>query len=359
VDVLPAKRYSLVFHFGGGTRDMQSTATLGQSRFRSFLFGSLTVILTLVISAAAAEAILRLKNASMRNYDIEMWRYGRELKVASKLAALGHEHIPDAKATLQSVEIRINAWGLRGGPVNESPAPDRRRVLVLGSSIALGWGVPEEKVVSSLLQAKFEAAGQNVEVLNAGIGNYNAERYIERFLHRLTPLRPTDLLILAFVRDGEPLEQGGGNLLLRNSQLAVTAWTVVNRLLGSFGAETLVEHYRRIYSPDSTAVTEMNAEFAKLAAYTRQHRIRVILAMVPDIHNLDQYPLQFVHDIFSTTARDNGFAYLDLLPALKGLAASEIWAMPGDPHPNARGHALMADAIYPILTSGTPPSKGL
>jgi lysophospholipase L1-like esterase len=349
----------LVFHFGGGMRNMQSTATLGQSRIRSFLFGSLTVILTLVISAAAAEAILRLKNASMRNYDIEMWRYGRELKVASELAALGHEHIPDAKATLQSVEIRINAWGLRGGPVNESPAPDRRRVLVLGSSIALGWGVPEENVVSSLLQAKFQAAGQNVEVLNAGIGNYNAERYIERFLHRLTPLRPTDLLILAFVRDGEPLEQGGGNLLLRNSQFAVTAWTVVNRMIGSVGADNLVEHYRRIYSPDSTAVTEMNAEFAKLAAYARQHRIRITLAMVPDIHNLDQYPLQFVHDVFSTTARDNGFAYVDLLPALKGLASSEIWAMPGDPHPNARGHALMADAIFPILTSTAPPPQGL
>ena len=24
--------------------------------------------------------------------------------------------------------------------------------------------------------------------------------------------------------------------------------------------------------------------------------------------------------------------------------------MPGDPHPNARGHALMADAIYGVLS---------
>jgi lysophospholipase L1-like esterase len=359
VDVAAQNGTGSCSHFGGRTQHMRSTATLGQCRIRSLLFGSLTVILTLIISAAAAEGILRLKNASMRNYDIEMWRYSRELKFASELAVLGHEHIPDAKATLQSVEIRINAWGLRGGPVNESPAPDRRRVLVLGSSIALGWGVPEEKVVSSLLQAKFEAAGQKVEVLNAGIGNYNAERYIERFLHRLTSLQPTDLLVLAFVRDGEPLEQGGGNFLLRDSQFAVTVWTAVNRLFGAAGGAALVEHYRRIYSPDSSAVTRMNAEFAKLAAYAQQHRIRITLAMVPDIHNLNDYPLQFIHDIFRTTARDNGFTYVDLLPALQGLASNDIWAMPGDPHPNARGHALMADAIYPILTSGVPPSKGM
>lgn len=336
---------------------MESGPTSGQSRVRTFLSGALTVVLTLAICAAAAESLLRLKNASMRNYDIEMWRYSRELKFASELAVLGHEHLPNAKAILQSVEIRTNAWGLRGGPVNESPAPDRRRVLMLGSSIALGWGVPEERVVSNLLQAKFEAAGQNVEVLNAGIGNYNAERYVERFLHRLTPLKPTDLLVLTFVRDAEPLAQGGGNFLLRNSQLALTAWTVVNRLFGENGETSLVAHYQRIYAPGSPAVARMNAEFAKLAAYAREHRLRVTLAMVPDIHNLDHYPLLFVHDIFGKTAHDNGFAFVDLLPALKGIASSEIWAMPGDPHPNARGHALMADAIYPVLAPGATPSK--
>lgn len=336
---------------------MESGATLGQGRVKTLVSGVLTVILTLVICAVTAEGILRLKNASMRNYDVEMWRYSRELKFASDLAVLGHEHIPNAKATLQSVELRTNAWGLRGGAVNESPAPDRRRILMLGSSIALGWGVPEERVVSSLLQAKFEAAAQKVEVLNAGIGNYNTERYVERFLHRLAPLKPTDLLILGFVRDGEPLEQGGGNFLLRNSQLALTTWTVINRLFGEGGEKSLVAHYQRIYAPGSPAVTRMNAEFAKLAAYAREHRIRVTLAMVPDIHNLDHYPLGFIHDIFSKTARDNGFAYVDLLPALNGIASTDIWAMPGDPHPNARGHALMADAIFPVLASGAPPSR--
>ena len=71
--------------------------------------------------------------------------------------------------------------------------------------------------------------------------------------------------------------------------------------------------------------------------------------MVPDIHSLTNYPLGFVHETFAQTARDNGFAYIDLLPAFQGLTPEEIWAMPGDPHPNARGHALMADEIYGVL----------
>ena len=128
-------------------------------------------MVALVISFAAAEAIVRLKNASMKDYNTEMWRYARELKLPSPDPRLGHEHIANAHALLQSVDIRTNAWGLRGGPVSDAPAPGTRRILMLGSSIALGWGVDEDKVVSSLLQKKFDAAGQHVEVLDAGIGD--------------------------------------------------------------------------------------------------------------------------------------------------------------------------------------------
>lgn len=319
------------------------------TRLKTAVFTTLTFVIALALSLAAAEAIVRFKNASMKDYNTEMWRYARELKVASPDSRLGHEHIPNSSAVLQSTDIRINAWGLRGGAVSDKPAVGTRRILLLGSSIALGWGVPEDKVVSTLLEQKLRALGQNVEVLNAGIGNYNAERYVERFLTRLAPLRPSDLLVLAFVRDGEELAQGSGNILLRHSQLAATAWIAGNRLFARSGEASLVEHYKAIYQPGSTALATMRSEFAKLAAYARANSIRVTMAMVPDIHILGEYPLLFVHDIFAQTARENGFAYVDLLPVFRGLKPQEIWAMPGDPHPNARGHDLMAGAIYPLL----------
>jgi lysophospholipase L1-like esterase len=319
------------------------------SRLRAFLFAALSSTMAFAISFAAAEGIMRLKNAAMKDYNTEMWRYARELKVRSPDPRLGHEHIANARATLQSVEIRTNAWGLRGGPVSATPRSGERRILVLGSSIALGWGVDEDKTVSSLLTARLAEAERPVEVLNAGIGNYNAERYVERFLSRLSALAPTDLLVLAFVRDGEELDEGGGNLLLRHSELAVAAWVAISRAFGARGEGALTEHYRAVYRPGATAMARMKAAFARLADHARRHGIRVTMAMVPDLHNLTDYPLGFVHDIFARTARENGFAYVDLLPAFQGLRPEEIWAMPGDAHPGARGHAAMAEAIYPAL----------
>src|SRR5262249_45880581 len=147
---------------------------------------------SLALSAGAAEAILRLKNSSMTNYDIEMWRYAKELKRRSADPELAFDHVKSRSAVLQNVEVRLNEWGLRGGPVARLPRGGRR-ILFLGGSIALGWGVPEADTVEARLERMLNAAEENAQVLNGGVGNYNAERCVARFFKELAALNPTDV----------------------------------------------------------------------------------------------------------------------------------------------------------------------
>ena len=317
-------------------------------RGRAIWLSALMFALSLSLAVAVGEGVIRLKNVSMRNYDIEMWRYSRELKRVSEDPILGHEHRPSARAVLQSVEIRLNDRGLRGGPIPPSQA-GQRRILFLGSSITLGWGVAEEETMTARLDALLRAAGSPAVVLNAGIGNYNAVRYVELFLQRLTDLQPTDIVVHYFVNDAEILPPPRTSFLLRNSQLAVTIWTAAQRLIQSSDYASLVEYYRALYRPESAGFKSMLEALGKLSDYANSHGIRVFLAMTPDIHRLDDYDLAFVHDIMRTEAENIGLRYIDLLPALRGLPPERIFAMPGDPHPNAAGHALMAEAIAPAL----------
>lgn len=187
--------------------------------------------------------------------------------------------------------------------------------------------------------------------MNGGIGNYNAARYIEWFLTRLKATEPTDVVVHYFVNDAEKLEAGGGNFLLRHSELAVTLWIVANRLLGPTGAKSLLDHYHQVYEPDQPGYQAMVAALKKLSEYAAAHGIRLYLAMMPDIHNLTNYPFGFIHDRMKDLAAKDGYRYVDLLPAFQGLDPKTVWAMPGDPHPNALGHRLMADALYPVLAS--------
>jgi hypothetical protein len=321
---------------------------------KQFIFSVVLFLLSTTVALALVEIILHVKNSSMKNYDIEMWRYAKELKIPSADPKMGHDHVKRSEALLQSVAIRTNEWGLRGGPVEAHPS---RRILFLGGSITLGWGVREENTVTARIQQILRKKDPGVEVLNGGVGNYNAERYVERFFHELEPLNPTDIVVQYFVRDAERLDSGGGNILLRNSELAVTLWTAISRLTEKTGEAALVQHYADVYRETETGFVEMKSSLRRLSDYARANNIRIYLAMTPDVHNLKHYQLGFIHVMMKQIAEEDGYQYVDLLPAFTGLAPEDVWAMPGDPHPNDYVHELMAATIAPLLSEGNSPIR--
>jgi lysophospholipase L1-like esterase len=328
-----------------------ATTSPHQSSKTNILFSVILLVASLSISLAGIEMLLRVKNSSMTNYDIEMWRYSKELKQQSPDPSLDFDHLRSKSALLQSVDIRLNEWGLRGPPVEPLPS-GARRILFLGGSITLGWGVQEADTVEARLQQMLSDAGEQVQVLNGGVGNYNTERYVSRFMKELTLLNPTDIVVHYFLRDAEDLPPGGGNFLLRNSELAVTLWIAYHRLFDRAGESSIVEHYRAAYELDQPGFRIMQEKLKELADYAKAHGIRIYLAMVPDVHNLVDYKLEFVHQVMRDVAAADGYRFVDLLPAMKGRPPQELFAMPGDPHPNALGHLLMAQAIFSVLHDG-------
>lgn len=316
---------------------------------RNALASGLIAVFSLALAFGAGELLVRLKNSSMTNYDIEMWRYAKELKRKSPDPALDFDHVTSKSAVLQGIDIRLNEWGLRGSSLSPLPSGGRR-ILFLGGSITLGWGVAEPDTVQAQLEKRLRDAGEKAQVLNGGVGNYNAERYVSRFFKKHAELKPTDIVVQYFLRDAEDLPPGGGNTLLRNSQVAVTLWIAYHRLFDKKGEQTLVEHYRQAYQPDAPGFLVMKAKLKELADHARAHNVRLFLAMTPDVHNLVDYKLGFVHDIMREVAGDLGYTYIDLLPAMRGRRPEELFAMPGDPHPNALGHKLMAEAIFPVVS---------
>jgi len=203
--------------------------------------------------------------------------------------------------------------------------------------------------MTARLQRKFADKQEFVPVLNAGIGNYNAERYVRHFFRDLKDLKPTDIVVHYFLRDAEKLDAGGGNYFLRNSELAVTLWIAFNRMFGASGEKSLEEHYAAVYDEKAPGYQAMFSSLKELADYAKENHVRLILAMVPDVHNLEHYPFTSIHERMKTVAQSLGYEYVDLLPAFGNLKPQEVWAMPGDPHPNALGHKLMADALFPVL----------
>jgi len=316
-------------------------------RVKKHLLNLLAVTATALVVMGFGEGLLRIKHMDQMSYSVEMWRYAKELKTPVDDPKLGHIHIPDTSAELQNVSISINSLGMRG-PELRGNDPDRRRILLLGSSITLGWGVAEENTLRARLQKRL---GGKVEVLNAGVGNYSAERYVTLYRKRLQKLNPDIIVVHYFVNDAEILPPPAGNWLIRHSQMALMLWqAVINLTVGRSDLKGLEAHYREVYAQGSEGRKRMEAALSELAQLARANGATVVLAMMPDIHNLSPYPFGFVHDHMRGIAERLDWTYVDLLQGFKDIKdPRSLFAIPGDPHPNADGHAIMTDTLVPTL----------
>jgi hypothetical protein len=311
--------------------------------------GALVVVVTLLLTAVAGEILLRIKNSDQRSYTIEMWRYARELKQISPDPALGHIHVPNRLARLQGTDIQINDLGLRG-PALDLSDRSRKRALLLGSSITLGWGVAEQQTTRARLEHYLNGTFWAV---NGGIGNYNVVRSVAFFgSHLRDRLKPDVVILHFFVGDAAYLPPSRDNYIFRNSQLAVLLYHIVqNFLQGSTDISALVRYYRDVYSEDGRSLKEMRASLRRLQEMQRTDGFEVVLAIIPDIHQLAAYPLMFVHDKMREIAAGFGWQTVDFLDDLKQFRGPELWAIPGDPHPNALVHDIMARRLARVLNS--------
>jgi len=280
----------------------------------------------------------------MKNYDIEMWKYAKELKARDTL--LGHVHKESKKAILQDVEIKLNSHGMR----SPEPISEKSKILFIGSSISLGWGVPLNKSYPQLLSENLANQNLNYQILNGSVGNYNTYRYVENFLKNQKDIDPKVLVVNYFINDAEILPMGSRNILLENSELAASLTIAVKKML-SENNESLVDYYKELYRDENSGFKLMKKSLKKLSNYTSENDIEVYFVIIPDIHFLQDYPFKDIHTKMSTIAQKYNFKVIDFYEVFKGIPFSELQIIPGDSHPNEYGHKLMGKELSDNIIS--------
>jgi hypothetical protein len=72
--------------------------------------------------------------------------------------------------------VKINSRGLRGPVIPYERTPGQLRLLFIGDSIAFGYGVRDEEVVTARVGALLEGHGLSAEVINASVPAYNTDQ---------------------------------------------------------------------------------------------------------------------------------------------------------------------------------------
>ena len=178
----------------------------------------------------------------------------------------------------------------------------RKTVVVLGDSLAAGFGVEPSQAFPALLQEKINAAGLNYTVINSGVSGDTSSDGLNRINWLLK--RKIDVLILEL----------GGNDGLRG----IPADTTRTNL------QSIIDRMKKKYPDAKIVVAGMQMPPNMGEAYTTAFR-----------------------KLFSELAEKNHAALIPFL--LEGVGGKPELNQPDHIHPTAEGHKIVAENVWKVL----------
>ncbi len=335
---------------------MSDTSRPAGSKLRSLILNLILVCASLVVAGGMGELAVRATFRSSMDFDMEMWKYATQIKVRSDDPRVVHEHRPDGQAFLMGVEVTTNSFGLRDKPRTKVKPPNTYRIVALGDSITMGWGVGQAMTYPAQLENMLNARppqdfppGLHYEVLNLGVGNYNTAQEVMSLKNLGLSFDPDLITLGYFINDAEPTPKPSVGFLIEHSYFF--AFVASRIRLSGPGPISYLDYYRSLYEDTQPGWQATQAAIGELASISRSHSIPVMMFIIPEMHEPGaDYPFADVHRKVEKVGIDAGFPVIDLLAVFNGRKPdSALWVSPLDAHHNADAQGLLARGMYNAL----------
>jgi lysophospholipase L1-like esterase len=307
------------------------------------------MICGLLFTALLLEGMLRVAFYHSKDFSMEMWKYAVSLKRPVAIPKLSFVHQPNSQAFLMGVNVSINSQGLRDYEYPLAKPPGVYRVMLLGDSTTLGWGVPFNETTAKILERELNAEHipgyQRFEAINAGVGNYDTVQEVTYYETRGRAFQPDLVVLVYFINDPEPVPVERKGFLIDRSYLIAFAVNRFDGVLLRIGARPdWNQYYASLYNDNLSAFQACEAALLDLAKTTRNDNTKFLVAILPELHQLnDAYPFTTAHQKIKDVLASENVPVLDLIDGLRNHGReSTLWVTPLDDHPNGKANALIA-----------------
>lgn len=323
------------------------------ARRPSALLNTIVLVIAILFGCIAMEMALRVIFAHSLDFSMEMWKYAVKLKRPVANPDLSFAHAPNRSAFLMGVPVSINSEGLRDREFSLEKPPGVYRVMMLGDSTTFGWGVRQEDTAAKFLERKLNAAlppgYSGVEVMNAGVGNYDTVQEVTYYETIGWKYHPDLVVLVFFINDPEPVPVEKKGFLIDRSYLIAFATNRVDGVMRHAGVRPdWKTYYASLYNDDRPGFQACKKALVSLANSTRSHDARLLVALLPELHQIndDSYPFKAAHQKIKDVMAAENVSVLELIDGLKDHGPEEtLWVTALDDHPNAKANNLISDQL--------------
>lgn len=333
--------------------DGPRTSSADLSPRRRLLFRIVTLLVGLGVGIGIGEVAIRTLDLGPLSRVPRPMCIDRDLVIhqVDPDPRIGYSLRPGASGRFQGQETRINSLGCRGPELAGRRAGDPL-VVSLGDSIAFGAGVRAEEAYAARLGELLRSEHPGLQVLNCGVSGYNLEQAMRSYDRSLAALAPDLVVLSLFADDIFPpyrIADRSPRSWLRERSALFRALELSPLWLDSAGNREVPPSV----SDPADYEELVRRELVGWLARGRAAGTRFVAIQHPFLHRSEQVvggPLQRLTELVAS----EGVEVLKMRPryrlATNGrLLDLSIGPSNNDPHPNPRGHELIAGELVSVI----------
>jgi hypothetical protein len=370
----PARRTSLRREREDASDRAGVNAVIATSRSLYAAAAAPALLLVLVLGVEAAVRLALFGPEAV----VTPWRFTNHFPMAAGLLEIEESDFR-LRANLdlfyKGARFSTNEHGFRGHSISVERPEGTFRIAVLGRSNTMGHGVGNTEVWTAQLEAKLDqrlsewqasetraaASGAKIrgfEVMNLGVSGHNVPAMLRAYDRWWARFEPNAILLEAYATDLEPQAR----LTLARDATAPSVQNVLDYFFLSviarrLAAEAGLGRFAEVPAVERRGPTTppvLDDSRALLDEFVAKRRAEGIPVLLVRLARPGRLARGFGPGSDTLAMRDwedahIGSAWLDTASWVEGRAAATDRVFYGDDHPNARVHALYADALQSLL----------
>ena len=129
----------------------------------------------------------------------------------------------------------------------------------------------------------------------------------------------------------------------------MVVWKLINSYVSNFEGENIEDYYKLKYEDDYMGYKIAKMELLRLRNHCIKHSLNCHIVLMPDIHKLNPYKLNFINKKIDNFSNKLNLPFLDLLKNFDNLDEKKVWNKYNDPHPNEFGHLIIGQSVFKFL----------
>lgn len=260
--------------------------------------------------------------------------------------ALIYEFLPSRKIMNRGVMVETNTWGMRDKEYALQKPAGAYRIALLGGSVSMGSGVPQNQVFEGLLEDQLNsvrpsAKFSSYEILNFSMGGHGVVQYAEMGERKAVTFHPDAMMVVTLGAESERTKDQLVALVMKGTPLPPGLGDIIKRA-GLKGRHTVYETMRALDTPPVPDEIRRWG-YQRIADVSRQHGIIPIWAYLPSASGQED-PAQF--EKMAADAKSAGMVILDNREAYARATHDTVYRLGDMDHPNVKGHRLLAAMLY-------------